>query len=364
MQPITVSAPPASPPPRQARGRWIWALSGLLTIGVLGGLLGRLAIDPPRTSPGGQKIWALPAQALTVAGTVTAVSVTSYGDPIKVTAQPGTAVRVTAVVAYNVADGGPPAVTHTDSHGLLTLAAPACARSDCSVAFTVTVPPGTTVSAASDGGSVSVAGTGAASLDSGGGPAWASQISGPLTVNAEGGQVTVDQVGADASLDSGGGPVAATNVNGALKVRAEGGEVTAAGAGATTIDSGGGPVSASAIRGPLSVTADGGGVQVDGVSGALSADTGGGPLSAGGLGSASATVTTEGSDVTLGFTSPPQTVRVTTGGGQATLALPGGPYAVSTDGGAADSVSVPTSPGATSSVNVSTEGGNAQIGPA
>jgi hypothetical protein len=47
------------------------------------------------------------------------------------------------------------------------------------------------------------------------------------------------------------------------------------------------------------------------------------------------------------------------------VAVPGGPYAVTADSsGSPQSVSVATSPGAASSISVSTEGGNLQIGPA
>jgi hypothetical protein len=69
--------------------------------------------------------------------------------------------------------------------------------------------------------------------------------------------------------------------------------------------------------------------------------------------------------VTLGFTSAPQSVLVSTGGGQATVLVPGGPYAVTADSdGSTDSVSVPASPGASRSISVSTNGGDLQIGPA
>jgi hypothetical protein len=397
MQPLTVSTS-ANPGPRAARGRWIWRASGALTIIALGAF-GSAAI----VRAGNQPSWpapvtAVPTRTVTVSQPVSALNVQSYGAPIKVTTVPGGPVQVAESVTFSSADS-PPAVTAADSHGLLTLAAPACANSDCSVGFTVTVPSGVTVTAVADGGAVTLAGTGAANIDSGGGPVYAASVSGPLSVSAGGGGVTVNDA-ADADLDSGGGPVTATGISGKLTVQAdgggvtvsrapsatidsgggpvyaagisgpltvsaEGGGVTVSGAGATRVDSGGGPVTATTIRGPLSVTADGGGVQADGVTGALNVGTGGGPLSATSITSPTATVSGEGGDVTLGFAAPPASVHVATGGGNAALSVPGGPYAVAIDAyGSVQTVLIATSPDATRSISVSTDGGNAEIGPA
>jgi hypothetical protein len=393
MQPLT-----APGRPRAARGRWIWRLSGVVTIAAIGAFGSWAivrAVDPPS---GPAPMSAVPTRTVTVTAPVTALNVQSYGAPIKVTAVPGGQVQVAESITFDSGDGGPPTVTDTDSHGLLTLAAPACANSDCNVAFSVTVPSGVTVTAAADGGAVTVVGTGAADINSGGGPVYAAGISGPLTVSAEGGGVTaINAAGADldsgggpvtasgitgnltvhaegggvtvsraatAAIDSGGGPVYAAGIDGPLTVTAEGGGVTVTGAGATEVDSGGGPVTASTIRGPLSVRAEGGGVQVDGVTGTLNADTGGGPLSATSLTSPSAMVNGEGGSVTLGFTTAPATVRVDTGGGDASLSVPGGPYTVTADsGGSTESVLIATSPSAARWISVSTEGGNLQIGP-
>jgi len=113
------------------------------------------------------------------------------------------------------------------------------------------------------------------------------------------------------------------------------------------------------------VTAEGGGVQADGVTGTLSVDTGGGPLSATDITSPSATVNGDGGGIALAFTAAPTLVQVTTGGGSASVSVPGGPYAVTTDtGGSIESVMIPTSSSAPRSINVSTDGGNLEIGPA
>ena len=91
----------------------------------------------------------------------------------------------------------------------------------------------------------------------------------------------------------------------------------------------------------------------------------GGPLSATSLTSPSSVVRGEGGGVSLGFLAAPASVRVDTGGGDASLSVPGGPYAVTADtGGSQESVLIATSPGAASSISVTTEGGNLQIGPA
>jgi hypothetical protein len=407
MQPLTAPAGQTNPGPQAVRGRWIWRLSGVttvITIAVLGSWAIVRAGNPPSGPP---PVSAAPTRTITVAAPVTALNVQSFGAPIKVTTASGGPVRIAEAIMYSSGDG-PPAVTDTDSHGLLTLAAPACANSDCSVAFAVTVPSGVTVTAAANGGAVTVVGTGATSIDSGGGPVYAADITGPLSVNAEGGGVTVNNAaGADldsgggpvtatgitgkltvnaggggvtvsrapsATIDSGGGPVYAAGIGGPLAVTADGGGVTVSGAGATEINSGGGPVSATTIRGPLGVTADGGGIQADDVTGALNVDTGGGPLSATSITSPSATVTAEGGGVTLGFSAAPASVHVDTGGGDASLSVPGGPYAVTMDGGEStgmekgppqsESVLIATSPGATRVISVTTDGGNLQIGPA
>jgi hypothetical protein len=398
MQPLTASSQGTNHGPKAARGRWIWVLSGTMTFVTIG-TLGGLGIARAGRTPGGQPPESvLPTRTVTVQQPVTALNVESYGAPIKVTTVPGGGhVKVAETIIYS--SDQPPTVTDPVSHGLLKLAASACANSNCSVAFSVTVPSGVTVTAAADGGSVTVVGAKDAQIDSGGGPVYASAITGPLSVNAEGGGVTVSNA-FDSDLDSGGGPVTANGIAGKLTVRAEGGGVTVShtptaiidsgggpvdaayiggpltvnaggggvtvtSAGATDIDSGGGPVTAGAISGPLSVHAEGGGVDASGVTGALSVDTGGGPLSANSITSSTATVDGEGGGITLGFATAPTLVRVDTGGGDASLSVPGGPYAVTADtGGSNESILIATDPGATDSINVSTDGGNLQIGPA
>ena len=396
MQPLTDSAERTDSRPQAVRGRWIWLLTGTITFVTIGTLSGWAIVRAERTPSYQAPTTVLPVRTLTVTQPVTALNVQSYGAPIKVTTTHGGPVTIAEMISYQ---GTRPAVTHRVSHSLLTLAAPACANSDCEVAFSVTVPSGVQVTAAADGGSVSVIGTGAADIDSGGGPVYAASIGGPLTVTAEGGQVTVAHAaGADidsgggsvtatgidgklsvraegggvnvsqaptAAIDSGGGPVYAAGIGGPLTVAAEGGQVTVSGAGTTQVDSGGGPVTANTISGPLSVRAEGGQVEASDVSGELTVDTGGGNLSAAGLTSPTATVNGEGGTVTLGFSTAPTMVQVDTGGGNASLSVPADPYAITTDtGGSQETLLIGNTPGASRLINVSTEGGSLQIGPA
>jgi len=397
----SVPVPHADPVPRRSRlSRLLWIGIGIgasvaLTVG-----FGSLIISAGTGgNGGGGPLVGLPTRTVTIATPVASLSVESYGANITVTSKPVSQVTVEESISYDPTQGGPPAVTDTDTHGLLTLAAPACANANCMVGFNVTVPSGVTVNAEGDGGSVTVSGTGAADVDSGGGPVIATGLSGPLnataeggnvwasgataasidsgggpvtvgripgsvTVHTEGGGISVTSAGAT-DLDSGGGPVMATAISGPLFVTAEGGGVTVTSAPAANIDSGGGPVTATRIKGPLTVSAEGGGVDVDGVTGTLNVNTGGGPLNAIGVTSAAVTADTENGGVTLDFAAVPTSLMVTTGGGDAVLSVPNAAYALTFDlAGGPESVAIANSPGAANTINVNTDGGGLQIGPA
>lgn len=329
-----------------ARGRWVWGLSGVVVIAAMAvpasALViraGRLGGPPPQS--------AVPTKTIVIKQSVTSLDLESYGADISVIGAPVPDTQVIEAIRFDPQDG-PPTVTRSVSHGRLTLAAPRCGVSDCSVGFTVTVPEGAAVTAQSDGGQITVSGVGAANLDSGGGSVQAGRIPGPLTVNSEGGPVTVSGVGA-ANLDSGGGQVDATNVAGSLTVNSENG-----------------------------------GLILNGLSGPLDADTGGGPMLAGDVAAVTATVNTEGGNMDIGFITAPQAVTVDTGGGNARLGfvaappnvtvhteggsavvtVPGGPYSVTADsGGGPESVGIPTNPTASRSISVDTGGGALRIVP-
>ena len=388
MRTLTAPDRPAATDRPTARGRWIWAVSGLVTIAALSVPVAVIVTRAPDHGQGPPES-AVPSRTVTVASTVTSLNVASYGSPIRVTTGPVRHVTVGESINYDPGNGAAPAVTDQVSGGRLTLAAPACATSDCSVAFTVTVPSGVAVTADSDGGNITVTDAAGASLDSGGGNVQASHINGPVYISAQGGGITVSGVTSltGTSLDSGGGPIDASQINGPLTASGEGGSVTAANISSptgTNLDSGGGPINATGIDGPLTVTAEGGSVTLNGLTGDLQADTGGGPFSGESVAAAKVSIIAEGGSAgltfstapanvfvgtgggpaTLTFDRAPTTVTVNTEGGSATLNVPGSPYSVTADSeGGTQTVDVLTAPGARRSLNVSTGGGPLEIAP-
>jgi putative adhesin len=305
-------------------GRWIWGVSGLVTVVALA-VPGAHLILNAGTPSVQENIAAIPTRAITITQPVTSLNVQSYGAPIQITTGSGS--DVTVAEAISSSGDTSPAVTAQVTGGQLTLAAPACAQSNCSVGFTVTLPTGVPVTAASSGGDIIISGAAGASLDSGSGAVRATDITGSLGITSEGGPVLLDSV-AGANVDSGGGVVQAARIYGQLTVSTEGGPVT-----------------------------------VNGLTGALHADTGGGNLIAEGVSASTATVTTEGGDAQLGFAAAPDSVQVDTGGGAADLSVPGGPYALTADdgGGGPELISIATNPAATRSIIVSTDGGPLRI---
>jgi hypothetical protein len=325
----------------RGRGRWIWALSGLATIAVLVPYGVHLITTAGAPGGGAQQESAVPSQAITITQPVTSLRIESYGAPIVVTGGPVRHVQVTEAITFATQDGLP-AVTQSVANGVLTLDAPGCENSPCSVGFTVTVPKDVAVTAQSDNGPLTVSGVAAANLDSGGGPARVFDISGQLTVGTEGGPLTVSGVAA------------------------------------ANLDSGGGPVQVSDVRGPLTVNTENGHLSVTGLTGPLDADTGGGTLLARGIAAVTATISTEGGDADLAFTNgpqlvsvdsgggtarvvfaaQPQSVSVTTEGGNALLTMPGGPYAVTAQSeGGPLYADIPANPTARRSITVDSGGG-------
>ena len=293
------------------RGRWIWGLSGLATTAVLvvpGIRLITSAGQPEQAQP-----QATATRTVTVPQPVTSVIVQSYGGPVQVTAAPVRHVQITEVIMYDSQAGGaisvsaepaspnsaspagapsapggplsappavapsapggplsaPPAVAQSVSSGHLSLAALACASSDCSVSFAITVPSDVTATVTTQGGAVSVSGIAGANLDSGGGPVNATEIDGPLTVVTGGGSLLLDGLAGPLRADTGGGPLAAQGVAAAT----------------ATVTTGGGDARLAFSAAPDSVTVstDGGDTQlaVPGGPYALTADSGGGPQSVG-----------------------------------------------------------------------------------
>jgi len=64
------------------------------------------------------------------------------------------------------------------------------------------------------------------------------------------------------------------------------------------------------------------------------------------------------------FAAAPETVTVSTGGGQAAVTVPGGPYALTGDSGdGPEWTGIATSPASRRSLTVSSDGGPLRIGP-
>lgn len=303
-------------------GRWVWGLSGLVTAVALA-VPGIRIIDS-----GGQAENAQPqsttTRTVTVPQPVTSLTVQSYGAPVEVTAGPVRHVRITEILMYDgqgvsvsavpiraqsasgggpvsalpggaqPAPGGPlsgaPAVEQSVSDGRLSLAEPACETSDCSVSFTVTVPPDVTATVATEGGPVTVSGIAGANLDSGGGPVSATKISGPLTVITGGGSLTLDGLAGPLRADTGSGPLSAQGVASATAtVTTGGGDAMLAFSAApvsVTVSTDGGPARLVVPGGPyaLNANSDGGGPQWVGIatdpaaSRSITVFSGGGPL--------------------------------------------------------------------------------------
>jgi hypothetical protein len=309
-------------------GRWVWGLSGLATAAVLlvpGVRLLTAAGAPWHRQPAPNTV----VRSLTVPEHVTSLDVQSYGGLVKVAAGPVSRAEIIETISYVKQDGGLPEVVQSVSAGHLTLADPACATSDCTVGFAVTMPAGIPASVTTDGGAVAVSGTAGADVDSGGAAATADHVDGPLTVNTDGGSLQVD------------------------------------GAPGADIDSGGGPVTADHVDGPLTVNTDGGSLQLTATAGPLRADTGGGPLSGQGVDAATADVSTDGGAARIAFSAAPDTVLLSSEGGPVTLTMPGGPYALTADSdGGPQSVGFATDPAARRSIMVTSFGGSLRIEPA
>jgi hypothetical protein len=138
---------------------------------------------------------------------------------------------------------------------------------------------------------------------------------------------------------------------------------------AVTVLSAGGPVNVDGLHGPLTAMTAGG-LSVSDLTGPLYADIEGGALTARGLSSQTVIVSSVGDETRIGFARPPRTVVVSSYGSAITLAVPGGPYAVSTglgDAGNTDApvrVGIPTSLGAPRTLTLDAQGAPVTVEPA
>jgi hypothetical protein len=268
-------------------GRLIWGGIGLVTAVTLAIPGARLIVSPGMhwNQPPPQ---AYVTRTVTVQQPVTSLNVQSYGADVQVTTGPAGHVQVTEQITYDK-QAGPPSVTATVSAGHLTLAAPACANTDCSVGFSVTVPRRVSVTVDTGGGNVTVSGTAGADVDSEGGQVSAARIDGPLTVASGGGQVTVNGLAGPLHADCDGGNLTARDVDTTTaKVSTGGGDAWMAFTAApdrVTVDAAGGGVTLIVPGGPyaLSANTEGGseqfGIATDPASHrSITIDTGGGDM--------------------------------------------------------------------------------------
>jgi hypothetical protein len=274
-----------------APGRWVWALSGLVTavaIAVPGTQLITWA-GAPWHGPQSASPEHVRTRTVTIPEPVTSLDVQSYGDSVQVRTGLVRRVQVTETISYDSGWDRPPAVTQSVTGRHLTLADPACANSNCDVVFSVTVPPGVTVTAATQGGDATVSGVAGANVDTGGGLVYATGIEGPLTVTTGGGSLTLDGLAGGLRADTGGGELDAQGVAAATATVTTGGGdariAFAAAPDAVTVSTDGGSATLAVPRGPYAVTAnsDGGNQSVQiatdpAAHRTITINSGGGPL--------------------------------------------------------------------------------------
>ncbi|MFD4725847.1 DUF4097 family beta strand repeat-containing protein [Streptomyces seoulensis] len=150
---------------------------------------------------------------------VTALSVTTKGGNIDVVPGDGTGAHVTEKIRY--ADDKP-RTEHSVGDGRLTLTAPRC--DDCSVNYTVSVPPGTTLTLDTDGGNITIRGVnGATKARTGGGNVHVIDTA-PKTLSArtDGGTIEASLTRPPSSVDAetGGGNITVRLPRGTYAVEA------------------------------------------------------------------------------------------------------------------------------------------------
>ena len=124
-----VTATPGAPGRSTRRnGRWIWAVSGVVTAVALG-VPGAHLILNAGTPTVQENMSVAPTRTITITQPVTSLNVQSYGAPIQVVTGSGPDVTVSESVAFS--GDTSPGVTAQVTGGQLILAAPVCAQSAC-----------------------------------------------------------------------------------------------------------------------------------------------------------------------------------------------------------------------------------------
>jgi hypothetical protein len=134
--------------------------------------------------------------------------------------------------------------------------------------------------------------------------------------------------------------------------------------GNVTLDSSGGDAGISGIGGTADVQTGGGDLTASDLGGVLTFSTGGGDVDGSGLFSRHVTTGSGGGDVTLVFTSVPDSVKVSSGGGDITIVVPRGStsYAIKSNASGGDfSARVPTNDASRHTIRVDSGGGDISI---
>ena len=182
-----------------------------------------------------------------------------------------------------------------------------------------------------------------------------------FTVNASGVSlrcnVPTGNCGLDATLD--------VPSHTAVDLTTGGGNMQVSGIqGNVTLDSAGGDVGISGIGGSADVQTGGGNLTASDLGGVLTFGTSGGDVDGSGLFSRHVTTDSGGGDVTLVFTSVPESVKVSSSGGDITIVVPRGStsYAIKSNASGGDfSARVPTNDAARHSIQVDSGGGDISI---
>jgi hypothetical protein len=182
-----------------------------------------------------------------------------------------------------------------------------------------------------------------------------------FTVNASGVSlrcnVPTGNCGLDATLD--------VPSHTAVDLTTGGGNMQVSGIqGNVTLDSAGGDVGISGIGGSADVQTGGGNLTASDLGGVLTFGTSGGDVDGSGLFSRHVTTDSGGGDVTLVFTSVPDSVKVSSSGGDITIVVPRGStsYAIKSNASGGDfSARVPTNDAARHSIQVDSGGGDISI---
>jgi hypothetical protein len=114
----------------------------------------------------------------------------------------------------------------------------------------------------------------------------------------------------------------------------------------------------------VTLHSDGGDVTVHGLSATADISTDGGAVTADGVAWSSVTARSDGGDVRLRYTRPPNRVDAATNGGSVTVWLPRAAYAVAAHtGGGKNTVRVSTDPASRHTISVNSDGGDVSLLP-